>query len=252
MTNTEDMMLNIRLIIEYDGTNYQGWQRQPNGPTVQEEIEKAVERMIGRKITLIGSGRTDAGVHALGQSANFHCRTNIGIEELHKGMNSLLPDDIVIRHCAQAQADFHARFDVRSKVYRYTIRNHTLPAAIGRCYHWWIRAPLNVAAMREALKCLLGEHDFKSFEGTGSPRSHTIRQILSADLDTAMEGHLALDIEANGFLRYMVRNIVGTLVSVGRGKLSPAQFADILKSKDRNLAGATAPPQGLCLLKVNY
>jgi tRNA pseudouridine38-40 synthase len=249
---TDDLTTNIKLTIEYDGSAYHGWQRQPNGPSIQEEIEKAASVMTRQKITLIGSGRTDAGVHALGQTANFRCRTRIPVVDLHKGLNSLLPDDIVIRECAQAPPGFHARYDAKSKIYQYTILNRPIPTALGRNYHWWIRTPLDRAAMDKALTHIRGEHDFKAFEGAGSPRSHTVRHIIQANWGNDFPGRLVFTIEANGFLRYMVRNIVGTLVLVGRGKLREDQVADILASRDRNLAGATAPPQGLCLMEVRY
>ncbi|MBT8341124.1 MAG: tRNA pseudouridine synthase A, partial [Desulfatitalea sp.] len=141
------MQRNFKLLIEYDGTNYHGWQRQPNGPTIQQEIEAAIAIMTCQPVTLIGSGRTDAGVHARGQSANFKCDTRITAEAFAKGLNSLLPADIVIRKCSEVSLGFHARYDVVSKTYRYTIRNSHLPAAIGRQFEWWIRAPLDVAAM---------------------------------------------------------------------------------------------------------
>lgn len=249
---TDDATTNFKLIIEYDGTHYHGWQRQPNGLSVQEAIEKAVSVMTRQKITLIGSGRTDAGVHALGQTANFRCRTQIPIANLHKGLNSLLPDDIVIRECVQVSPEFHARYDAKSKIYEYSLLNRAIPAAIGRNYHWWIRAPLNIAAMDHALDHIRGEHDFKAFEGAGSPRSHTVRHIMQAQWRNDPAGRWVFRIEANGFLRYMVRNIVGTLVLVGRGKLAADQVAQILASKDRNRAGATAPPHGLCLRTVKY
>jgi tRNA pseudouridine38-40 synthase len=249
---TDDATTNIKLTIEYDGTAYHGWQRQPNGPSIQEEIEKALAVMMRCKVTLIGSGRTDAGVHALGQTANFKCETRIPVTDLHKGLNSLLPDDIVIRKCTKVSFGFHARYDVKSKIYQYVILNQPIPAAMGRNYRWWIRTPLDATAMNQALGHLRGEHDFKAFEGAGSPRAHTIRHIMQAQWRHDSEGRLVFTIEANGFLRYMVRNIVGTLVLVGRGKMAERQVADILASRDRNLAGATAPPQGLCLMEVRY
>jgi tRNA pseudouridine38-40 synthase len=247
-----DAATNIKLVIEYDGTRYHGWQRQPNGISIQEEIERAAGTILSQKISLIGSGRTDAGVHAVGQTANFHCRTHVAVPDLHKGLNSLLPDDIVIRECTPAPPDFHARFDAKGKVYCYSILNRPLPAAIGRGYYWWIKEPLDLSAMQEAAVHILGENDFKSFEGTGSPRAHTVRHVTSARWDSDPSGSLCLTIEANGFLRYMVRNIVGTLVLVGRKKITTDQFNEIMASRDRNRAGPTAPAQGLCLIAVKY
>ena len=246
------MIKNFKLLIEYDGTGYAGWQRQKSDPTVQEEIEKALTTMTQQKITLIGSGRTDAGVHALGQVANFRCDTKLTSLVFMKGLNSLLPEDIVIKSCAPAPAEFHARFDAISKAYRYHILNHEAPVAIGRQYIWQIRRPLNIRAMAEASKYFQGSHDFKAFEGSGSPRSSTVRNVIRAQLSDDQDGKITFDIEANGFLRFMVRNIVGTLVDVGMEKLSLQNIPEIFLSRERSRASATAPPQGLFLMSVNY
>jgi tRNA pseudouridine38-40 synthase len=246
------MLTNYKLIIEYDGTRYHGWQRQPNGSSIQQTIETALETMTRQKIKLIGSGRTDAGVHALGQSANFTCKTRLSPDEIHKGLNSLLPGDIVIRQCGTVHPGFHARYDVLSKRYRYWILNQHLPIAIGRHYNWWVRAPLDIQAMQEAADLILGEHDFKAFEATGSPRGHTRRHVMQASWERQTRGRITFDITADGFLRYMVRNIVGTLVLVGLHKITPARFHEILNTMDRTRAGATAPACGLFLMEVNY
>ncbi len=246
------MQKHFKLTIEYDGTHYHGWQRQPNGPSIQQEIESALATMTRQKITVTGSGRTDAGVHARGQVAHFACLTRLGPTELINGLNSLLPADIVIRHCQQVLPQFHARFDCQSKVYRYTIINQPLRPAIGRQYGWWLRSPLDLAAMQTAADLLLGEHDFKAFEGAGSPRAHTRRHVYRADWTRQSHGRAVFEIEANGFLRYMVRNIVGTLVAEGQSKIGIDEFAKILKSRDRGLAGTTAPAQGLQLVSVHY
>ena len=242
----------FKLVIEYDGTEYCGWQRQPNGRSIQQTIEAALARMTCQSVSLAGSGRTDSGVHALGQVASFTCDTTISPGALQKGMNSLLPDDIVIRACEPAPPGFHARFDARSKTYRYTIRNASLPAAIGRQYAWWIRTPLDVPAMAAAAAHLVGRRDFKTFEAAGSPRSHTIRHITRAEVQNGPEPYLTIDVAADGFLRHMVRNIAGTLVAVGRGTLSPEQIPALLEARDRSLAPPTAPAQGLCLVAVRY
>jgi tRNA pseudouridine38-40 synthase len=246
------MTTNFKLIIEYDGSRYHGWQRQKNDRSIQGEIEKALETMTAGSVTLIGSGRTDAGVHAQGQVANFKCNTRLEPEALMNGLNSLLEDDIVIKVCEPVSATFHARYDAKSKVYHYQILNKPLPVAIGRHYSWFIRKDLNREAMRAAIAQIIGRHDFKAFEGTGSARQHTTRHIYSAQLRGPDSGLLIFQIEADGFLRYMVRNIVGTLVDVGLGKLTPRDFKRILDSKDRSQASATAPAQGLILIKVNY
>jgi tRNA pseudouridine38-40 synthase len=245
-------MKNFKLLIEYDGTHYSGWQRQKTDRTIQGEIENALRIMTRRKITVIGSGRTDAGVHALGQTANFKCDTRLTSEAFQKGLNSLLPKDIVIQSCQPATMEFHARFDAESKAYRYHILNHHLPIAIGRQYVWQIRRPLDTHAMVQASRYFVGNHDFKAFEGSGSPRAHTVRHVTMAQLSVGQGGKITFDIEANGFLRFMVRNIVGTLVDIGMGKLSMLDIPDIFLSRDRGRASATAPAQGLFLMWVTY
>ena len=246
------MIRNFKLTIEYDGTRYHGWQRQKGDRTLQGEMERALTVMTGRNIALNGSGRTDAGVHALGQTANFKCETRLSPDIFQKGLNSLTDEDIVIRDCREVPIAFHARFDVRSKTYHYRIRNRPLPSALERLYAWQIRRPLNRAAMAEAAEYLSGEHDFKAFEGAGSPRAHTRRRIFKSEIISKAGGMLIFQVTADGFLRYMVRNIVGTLVDVGAGKFSPFEFQEILASEDRGRAGATAPPHGLFLMHVSY
>lgn len=246
------MQKNFKIIVEYDGTEYHGWQRQKADRTIQQEIEQALTTMAAGQITLCASGRTDAGVHAFGQTANFLCETDLSPEVLKKGLNSLLPDDIVIKECRLAAEFFHARYDVKSKIYHYRLVNRKIPPAIGRQYAWFIRNRLDTAAMRCAISHICGIHDFKAFEGTGSPRSHTIRNVMAADLNEDNDGSIVFKIEADGFLRYMVRNIVGTLVDVGLGKITPAGFKEILESKNRSQASATAPPHGLFLMEVKY
>ncbi|MCK4988361.1 MAG: tRNA pseudouridine(38-40) synthase TruA [Desulfobacterales bacterium] len=246
------MTKNFKLIIEYDGSLYHGWQRQKDDRSIQGEIEKALQKMTTNRVTVIGSGRTDAGVHAEGQVASFKCDTRLEPEALLNGLNSLLAEDTVIKVCEQVSSSFHARFDAKSKIYHYKILNRPTPAAIGRKYSWLIRKSLNQDAMRAAISHIIGRHDFKAFEGTGSPRQHTTRQVYSADLIEQQSGLLVFHIEADGFLRYMVRNIVGTLVDVGMQKLTSDDFKSILDSKDRSQASATAPAHGLTLIKVIY
>ena len=242
---------NFKIAIEYDGSRYCGWQRQNHDPTIQAEIEKALKTITGQKISVVGSGRTDAGVHAYGQVANFKCDTRLNAHDFAGAINSLTPDDIVITGCEEVDGTFHARYSVKSKVYVYKILNRSHPAALYRQYAWHIRKELNLGAMRRAITHLIGSHDFKAFEGAGSPRSHTTRCVLGANL--SKEAHcLLFEIEADGFLRFMVRNIVGTLVEVGLGKLTPDDFKGVLTSRDRSQAGPTAPAQGLFLKKVNY
>ncbi|MDY6791622.1 MAG: tRNA pseudouridine(38-40) synthase TruA [Thermodesulfobacteriota bacterium] len=246
------MLKNFKIIIEYDGTSYHGWQRQKNEPTVQEEIEKALLTMTGEKTVLTGSGRTDAGVHALGQVANFHCDTDLSPQAFQNGLNSLTGDDMVIISCEIVDERFHSRFDVKSKTYAYRILNRNLPAAINRQYTWFIRKTLDLASMCRATRHIIGTHDFKAFEGTGSPRSHTTRCVFNVKISESDNELIVIEIEADGFLRFMVRNIVGTLVDVGLGKMTDDDFKEILLARDRSRAGATAPPQGLFLVKVTY
>jgi tRNA pseudouridine38-40 synthase len=246
------MLKNFKILIEYDGTAYHGWQRQKKDRTIQQEIENALSTMTAGRVTLNGSGRTDAGVHALGQVANFHCEADLSEAVFQKGLNSLLPADIVIKDCRLVDESFHARFDAKSKIYNYRILNAKIPPAIGRQYAWFIRKKLDIPAMRSTIPHIIGTHDFKSFEGTGSPRTHTTRNVMAAELIENKEGSLIFQIEAEGFLRYMVRNIVGTLVDVGHGKITPAEVKDILGTKNRSKASPTAPPHGLFLMEVKY
>ncbi|MEA3344017.1 MAG: tRNA pseudouridine(38-40) synthase TruA [archaeon] len=246
------MLKNFKIIIEYDGTSYHGWQRQKNEHTIQEEIEKTLLTMTGKKTVLTASGRTEAGVHALGQVANFTCDTSLSPQAFLNGLNSLTKDDIIIISCDIVDENFHSRFDAKSKTYNYRILNRNLPVAINRQYAWFIRKTLDLVSMRHAARHIIGTHDFKAFEGTGSPRSHTTRCVMKADIVEQENGFIVFEIEADGFLRFMVRNIVGTLVDVGLGKITTNDFKKILLSKNRSMAGATAPPHGLFLMKVKY
>ncbi|MDY6824561.1 MAG: tRNA pseudouridine(38-40) synthase TruA [Thermodesulfobacteriota bacterium] len=246
------MTRNLKLTIEYDGTHYHGWQRQKADATVQEAIETALFTMTRKPVTLIGSGRTDAGVHARGQIANFRTDSRIDPRSFQKGLNSLLNDDIAIQDCSEGPPDFHARYDAIAKTYQYRILNRTIPTAIDRHFSWHIRCPLDVTAMQTAMKHIIGRHDFKSFEGGGSNKPNTVREVKATTICEGNNGIVVLEIKADGFLRYMVRNITGTLVDVGTGKLSPDAIPGILEGRDRALASPTAPPQGLFLMSVEY
>ncbi len=246
------MTTNFKLVIEYDGAPFSGWQVQTDRSTVQGELEKNLGLMLNQSIRLTGSGRTDAGVHALGQVANFHADTSLSCTRIQKGINALIKGPLVIRNCMVVDNDFNARFDAISKEYSYHILNQEDPVAIKRGYLWHIKKPLDLSPIKECCRILTGLHDFKSFEGAGSPRHHTRREVFSASFENRGDSRLLFKIEANGFLRFMVRNIVGTLVDVGLLKLTVQDFSTILKAKDRSLAGPTAPPQGLFLVRVNY
>jgi tRNA pseudouridine38-40 synthase len=245
-------MRNIKLLIEYEGTNYHGWQIQPNGLTVQEVLQKNLALMTRERVHLIGSGRTDAGVHALGQVANFQTSASIPPEGFHRGLNSLLPPDIVVRSVEEAPPDFNAQRLARRKTYLYVILNRDVPSAFHRNYSWHYPVPLDPEAMQGAAQRLVGKKNFASFQAADADTSNPVREVFRADWFAERAPFLYFAIEAGGFLKQMVRNIVGTLVDVGRGKISPGEFERILKAEDRRQAKMTAPPQGLFLLKVEY
>ena len=245
-------MRNIKLVIEYDGTNYHGWQIQPQSPTIQEVIEEKIEIMIRQRVHLAGSGRTDAGVHALGQVACFQTSSSIPIEGLWRGLNSLLPVDITIQSAEEVDASFHPQFGAKRKTYRYLIFNRPSPSAIYRRYSWHLPIPLAMEAMQRAAQILLGRNDFSSFQGAHPDTQDPVREVFRVEWSRKEPAFLSFLIEADGFLRNMVRNIVGTLVEVGKGKISVEEFEGILAARDRKQAGMTAPPQGLFLLEVKY
>ena len=243
---------NFKLVIEYDGTNFFGWQIQNDRKTIQGEIEKALSLILNQKIRITGSGRTDAGVHAFGQVANFHADTNIQPQNLKKGINSLIKHPIVIRECSIVDNDFHARYNAVSKEYHYFILNREDPCAIERQYQWHIRHPLDIEAMNKCCQGITGIFDFKSFENTGSPRSSTIREVFFSSISHLDNSRLVFKICAKGFLKYMVRNLISTIVLTGLNKITPHEFTRILEARDRTKAGPTAPAHGLFLKKVNY
>ena len=245
-------MRNIKMVIEYDGGAYSGWQRQVNGLSIQQIIEECIGRMTGEEIRVIGSGRTDAGVHALNQVAHFQTASPIGEWNLLMGLNSLLPADIAIRELSEAPPTFHARFDALSKVYLYRICNRPVRSALERKGSWFVWESLDMAGINEALDVLRGTHDFSSFCSVHTDSADHIRTIIAITAERDPSGMIAITVEADGFLRYMVRTIVGTLVDVGRGKRTPGDLAAILAVKDRRRAGITAPPQGLYLKEVKY
>ncbi len=246
------MNKNFKIIIEYDGTNFFGWQKQKKQKTVQGEIEKGLSKILNQAVTISGSGRTDAGVHAFGQVASFHADTNITPSKIKTALNSLIKDPIVIRDCNLVSNDFHARYNAVSKEYHYFILNRKDPCAINRMYQWHIKSPLNILAMNQCCHAITGVLDFKSFENTGSPRSTTIREVFFAHIERLNNQRIVFKICAKGFLRYMVRNLIGTIVLAGLNKISIVEFIKIRDAKDRTLAGQTAPAQGLILEKVNY
>ena len=245
-------MRTIKLLIEYDGTNYQGWQVQPRGPTIQGTLEEKLRLLTGEPIQLIGSGRTDSGVHALGQVAHFKTQSQMDVHSIQRALNSLLPHDIVIQKIEEVEEGFHARRHSKSKLYEYRILNRNLCSAFHRGYVWHIPQKLNLKEMKEAAQYLIGEHDFSSFRSVGTPTRTAVRKVIRAEWKRDREGFLCFKIEATGFLKQMVRAMVGTLVEVGRGRIRAAEFQEILDSKDRRKAGPTAPAQGLFLKEVKY
>jgi len=244
-------MQNIKLILEYDGTKYHGWQKQPNLLTVQQELEKALFKLFHQKISSIAAARTDAGVHAKGQVVNFITSKPISPPIVKYALNSFLPKDIRVKSSRIVPLDFNARHDALYRIYGYLIYNSSISSPLYRNFSWWISFNLDVQRMRKASQFLIGKHDFSSFQAQGSPSSTTVRKIEKLKL--YKKGHfILLFIKSKGFLYKMVRNIVGTLVEVGRDKISSSEIRDILEAKDRRKAGPTAPPQGLYLLKVGY
>ena len=268
-------MRNIKLTLAYDGTDFHGWQRQPQSPTVQECVEDAVERVTGSRSPVYGSGRTDAGVHAAGQVAHFLSDCPIPCSNLPKALNDVLPPSIRVKAAAEMSPDFHARYHAKSKTYRYRIyRDPVCPPFLWRfVYHYPYN--LDLKRMAEAASLFLGKHDFTSFaaaeksetrsqepedEIRGSefgvrvskPQGMTRTIFLSRLTRRQRLPLLCFDVRGSGFLHHMVRNIVGTLIEVGRGRFEPGEIPGILDARDRNLAGPTAPAQGLCLMKVDY
>ena len=243
---------NIKLILAYDGTHYYGWQRQKNRATIQGVLEAKIETLCGDHVTLIGSGRTDAGVHATHQVCNFVTRSRIPLHGMRKGLNSLLPDDIFVKSMEYVPLDFHSRYNARTKTYEYRILNRADPDVFLRRYVWHIRRALDATEMERCLSLLVGRHDFSSFKSSGSENRDPLRTVLRAELQVQRGGLLSLIIEADGFLRHMVRNIVGTIAEVGLGKMTLQGFEEILEAKDRRLAGVKAPAQGLFLKTVQY
>jgi tRNA pseudouridine38-40 synthase len=243
--------VNIKLTVEYDGTHYHGWQVQPTGETVQAVLEKAVSTVLGRPTHVIGSGRTDAGVHALGQVANFLSDTELEPHRVQRALNALTPDDVTIKTVEIVPDSFHARRDGRSRIYEYRILNRPSPSPFLLKFAWHVHDPLNIALMREAITCLGGEHDFSAFRAAGCDAVHPVRTIYRASLNPRDE-LLVFTVEATAFLRHMVRNLIGSLVEVGRQQRTPQSFAELLQSRDRTKAGIKAPARGLFLMEVKY
>lgn len=244
-------MPTVKLIVEYDGSRYAGWQRQPDQPTVQEAIETAIHQLTQQTVSVIGAGRTDSGVHALGQVVSFRIDRDWTPYEWTRGFNARLPQDIAVRSAAIMPDDFHARYSASGKLYEYRILNRSERPAIDRAYLWHVHKPLDQEAMNRAAALLIGSRDFTSFEGTLTDNEDPICHLQQLSL-TRQGDLLSIQVYADRFLKHMVRAIVGTLVEVGHGKRKPESLTDILAAKDRRIAGRTAPPQGLFLVRVDY
>jgi tRNA pseudouridine38-40 synthase len=268
-------MRNLRLLIEYDGSNYLGWQiqnhrntlavglkarHQRRSDTIQETIEEALYKILHEKVGLIVSGRTDAGAHAYGQVANFKTRSRIPCEKLKAALNAILPEDITVMAVSEAPLKFHSRFCAKSKVYRYTIHSRAFSSPLLPKNVYFCRHPLDVKLMRRETQVILGRHNFKSFCASGSKVKDMVRTVKKISVSTldaqssTLKSHslIVIDIEADGFLYNMVRNIVGTLIDIGRGRFPKGSMKRILEAKDRRSAGPAAPACGLCLMEVRY
>lgn len=244
-------MNNIKLTIEYDGTNFIGWQKQARGNSIQGEIENAINLVTGETINLIGSGRTDSGVHAKEQIANFMTKSSIPADRFKFALNNHLSREIAIINSEKVDDSFHSRHDAIGKRYKYLIYSNPIRSPLYRNFAYYVPYQLNFHKMLESIECFLGTHDFTSFMASNSSVKTTIRTVNNISIDK--KGDLiTFTIQGNGFLYNMVRIIVGTLVDIGRGQLEAKDISDIIKSKNRQTAGHTAPPQGLYLEKVYY
>lgn len=241
----------IKLILHYDGTAYHGWQKQPGMPTIQQAVERAIETLCGCPVTLVGSSRTDAGVHALGQTAHFDIDCPVPTENFARALNNLLPDDIVVADASEVTSDFDAIGSTKSKRYRYTLCTAAVRPVQRIRYCWHRPAPLDIEAMEQAATRLVGTHDFKSFASAADTRESSVRTVLQCEVFHRGD-EILIDVAATGFLYNMVRNIVGTLVEVGRGRWQPKEIDRILEAKDRTSAGPIAPAAGLCLMQIEY
>jgi len=244
-------MRNIRLTLEYDGTAYAGWQVQANAPTVQAAVEEALRRLLKAPRRVTAAGRTDAGVHALGQVVNFSTDARVPLKGFVHGLNGLLPRDVAVRAAAEVPPEFDSRRSAVGKLYRYHLHCSPTPSAFGRRIRWHVPRPLDLAAMRAGAQCLVGVHDFSAFRSAGCDAPHAVREIFAINLLERGET-LELAVRGSAFLRNMVRIVVGTLVEVGEGRRHPDSLAALLACGDRTQAGATAPPQGLFLVAVEY
>ena len=244
-------MRNIKLVIEYDGKDFNGWQKQPTKLNIQGEIERAIQDITGEEVELIASGRTDAGVHSLGQVANFKTNSNIPVEKVPIALNTKLKRSIRILEAEEVDENFHSRYNCKKKTYRYVINNSKNGTAIYRNLEYNFSQELDVEKMKEAAEYFIGEHDFKGFKASGTSSKSSVRTIYKAEVYRENE-KVIIELTGNGFLYNMVRIISGTLIDVGIGKIKPEEITEIINSGERECAGKTLPPQGLYLVKVEY
>lgn len=244
-------MPTYKLTIEYEGTRYAGWQRQPHHPTIQQHLEEALARIAQTPISTVASGRTDAGVHARGQVVSFRSPKSLAPEEWTRALNAVLPKDIGVRKTECVSDTFHARYQAHSKTYEYRIFNNSVRPVLNRHRVWHIPKPLNLDALSQASRFITGKHDFSSFEGSLSDNQNPFCHLYHVGIESNLP-LVRLTFTADRFLKQMVRALVGTLVEIGLQKRSPDDMKSILEARDRRKAGKTAPPQGLCLLKVEY
>lgn len=247
------MTAHLRLVLEYDGTDFAGWQVQAGGErTVQGVLGEALRRVCGADAEVTGAGRTDAGVHALGQVAGVRVETRLAPDELQRALNAVLPPDVAVRGADHAPADWHARYGARAKLYRYAVWNGRARSPLRARTSHWVPRPLDLPAMASAGAALVGRQDFRSFQGAGSDVEHTERTLLEVRVDGAPGGEIRFELEGDGFLRHMVRNVAGTLLQVGLGERPAGSIPALLEARDRTLAGPTAPARGLTLVHVRY
>ena len=245
-------MAKYKITIEYDGTNFVGWQKQENGPSIQLSLEGAIKKITSENVNVFGAGRTDSGVHAKGQVAHFELSKNISLDNIRDGINQhLRPLPIAILDAKEVNDDFHARFSAKLRTYEYLIINRRAPLTYNKNLTWGVFKKLNIDAMKEAASIFLGKHDFNAFRSIDCQSSSSIKTIKSCSIRTN-DQHIILNVSAKSFLHSQVRIMVGTLVEVGKGKFNLSDVKDIITSQDRSKAGATAPAQGLYLLKVEY
>jgi tRNA pseudouridine38-40 synthase len=242
----------IKLTLEYDGTHYVGWQLQENGPSLQGRLQRALAELLGQSVTVTAAGRTDSGVHALGQVVHFDAPRPLPMKAYWMGLSGMLPDDLAVVAAEEVPPDFDARRWASGKRYRYRISNRRMRSPLRRYTHWEIFQPLDLDAMKAGAQLLVGEHDFAAFRAADCQAKTTVRTLRTVDVSGTVGDEIVIDVEGTAFLKHMVRNIAGSLADVGRGKKPAAWVGEVLASKDRTLAGPTAPAQGLALVEVLY